>query len=225
MDNTAPVFKFLLGEGPLRGVEFGDRHPDERGAFWWRKDLRAALAAQPAASAEPSDEEIEALAHRVCTKYTHADDPSARRYEFGMLTLRQFARALLSRYGRPAGDALPVRWLVTGQCGHDEYTRDAGEAHRVKEQRDKSYCGEDETRVVPIYAAPVAAQKADDARDAERYRWLRSDKGYSYGNPKTVGRFEVWQHTQLGEGTSMSGCYLDAAIDAAISAQHDREGK
>ena len=42
----APVFQFLLGEGPLRGVEFGDRHPDERGAYWWRKDLRAALAAQ-----------------------------------------------------------------------------------------------------------------------------------------------------------------------------------
>src|SRR3546814_11323005 len=74
-----------------------------------------------------------------------------------------FVRAALSRYGRPAGDALPVRWLVTGQCGHDEYTRDAGEAHRVKEQRDKSYCGEDETRVVPLYAAPEAAQKADDA--------------------------------------------------------------
>ena len=48
-ETLAPVFQFLLGEGPLRGVEFGDRHPDERGAYWWRKDLRAALAAQPGA--------------------------------------------------------------------------------------------------------------------------------------------------------------------------------
>lgn len=48
-DADHPVFTFLLGEGPLRGVEFGDRHPDERGAYWWRKDLRAALSVQPGA--------------------------------------------------------------------------------------------------------------------------------------------------------------------------------
>lgn len=46
-DLNHPVFAFLLGEGTLRGVEFGDRHPEERGAYWWRKDLRAALSAQP----------------------------------------------------------------------------------------------------------------------------------------------------------------------------------
>lgn len=55
-DADHPVFTFLLGEGPLRGVEFGDRHPDERGAYWWRKDLRAALSAQPGAQKEQSDE-------------------------------------------------------------------------------------------------------------------------------------------------------------------------
>ncbi len=48
-DLNHPIFAFLLGEGPLRGVHFGDRHPDERGAYWWRKDLRAALSAQPGA--------------------------------------------------------------------------------------------------------------------------------------------------------------------------------
>lgn len=48
-DADHPVFAFLLGEGPLRGVHFGDRHPDERGAYWWRKDLSAALSAQPGA--------------------------------------------------------------------------------------------------------------------------------------------------------------------------------
>ncbi len=55
LDADHPVFTFLLGEGPLRGVEFGDRHPDERGAYWWRKDLRAALSAQPGAQKEQSD--------------------------------------------------------------------------------------------------------------------------------------------------------------------------
>ncbi|OMG87978.1 hypothetical protein [Achromobacter xylosoxidans] len=48
-DADHPVFAFLLGEGPLRGVHFGDRHPDERGAYWWRKDLSAALSAHPGA--------------------------------------------------------------------------------------------------------------------------------------------------------------------------------
>ena len=28
---------FLKGSGTLLGIWFGDRNPDERGAFWWRK--------------------------------------------------------------------------------------------------------------------------------------------------------------------------------------------
>ncbi|MBZ0073658.1 hypothetical protein [Bordetella hinzii] len=47
-----PVFAFLLGEGPLHGVHFGDRHPSERGAYWWRKDLRAALSSPQAEQGE-----------------------------------------------------------------------------------------------------------------------------------------------------------------------------
>jgi len=35
------IIGFLLGEQPLKGVWFGDMHPDERGAFWWREYLRA----------------------------------------------------------------------------------------------------------------------------------------------------------------------------------------
>lgn len=34
------VITFLLGEGPLDGVWFGEKHPTERGNFWWRKHLR-----------------------------------------------------------------------------------------------------------------------------------------------------------------------------------------
>jgi hypothetical protein len=41
-DQLAPVLAFLAGEAPLDGVWFGDPHPTERGAFWWRKHLRAA---------------------------------------------------------------------------------------------------------------------------------------------------------------------------------------
>lgn len=36
------IVAFLLGEEPLEGVWFGDPHPTEKGAFWWRKHLRDA---------------------------------------------------------------------------------------------------------------------------------------------------------------------------------------
>lgn len=38
------LLAFLLGEAPLDGVWFGDPHPAEKGKFWWRTHLRAALA-------------------------------------------------------------------------------------------------------------------------------------------------------------------------------------
>lgn len=31
------VFEFLMGQGPLEGCHFGERHPERRGLFWWRK--------------------------------------------------------------------------------------------------------------------------------------------------------------------------------------------
>ena len=45
------VSKFLLGEAPLDGAWFGDKHPSKRGAFWWREHLRTALAATPSGPA------------------------------------------------------------------------------------------------------------------------------------------------------------------------------
>ncbi|AVS68169.1 hypothetical protein C8245_23120 [Paracidovorax avenae] len=48
------VVKYLCGEGPLCGVWFGDGPPaGEKGSFWWRHYLRAALAAPAAQEAEP----------------------------------------------------------------------------------------------------------------------------------------------------------------------------
>lgn len=39
-----PVFKFLMGEGTLDGVHFGEKPEGERGQFWWRTHLRSALS-------------------------------------------------------------------------------------------------------------------------------------------------------------------------------------
>lgn len=40
------IVAFLLGEGPFDGVWFGEKHPTERGSFWWRKHLRHNAKAQ-----------------------------------------------------------------------------------------------------------------------------------------------------------------------------------
>lgn len=60
MTNLREVAAFLLGEGELDGVGFGDPYPTERGNYWWRKHLRAALAQpEPEELGEviPADEE------------------------------------------------------------------------------------------------------------------------------------------------------------------------
>lgn len=40
------VLRFLMGEAPLEGVNFGEKHPTKAGAFWWRLNLRAAMHAE-----------------------------------------------------------------------------------------------------------------------------------------------------------------------------------
>jgi hypothetical protein len=46
------VHAFLDGSAPLDGVWFGEKHPTERGQFWWRKHLRDAA---PTVKASQSD--------------------------------------------------------------------------------------------------------------------------------------------------------------------------
>ncbi len=46
------VVEFLLGEGPLDGVWYGDEHPTNPRPYWWRKHIRAALA-EPEQKPEP----------------------------------------------------------------------------------------------------------------------------------------------------------------------------
>lgn len=40
------VVEFLLGNEPLDGVWYGERHPKEPGAYWWRKYLREVIPAR-----------------------------------------------------------------------------------------------------------------------------------------------------------------------------------
>lgn len=52
----ATVLRFLLGEGPLCGVHFGERAPGAIGNFWWRKHLRSAMVAAPSLTPPASQE-------------------------------------------------------------------------------------------------------------------------------------------------------------------------
>jgi len=48
------IIAFLLGEGPLDGVYFGEKHPFHEGRYWWRKHLRKNPTGQErVASADP----------------------------------------------------------------------------------------------------------------------------------------------------------------------------
>jgi len=93
-------------------------------------------------SAEPSDEELAQIWRQVSGRETLRPDSVAMK----------FARALLSRYGKPSGDAQSVATL--------------------RYERSKPGCENEMPRVIScnwlpdgdyiVYAAPVAAQKADD---------------------------------------------------------------
>jgi hypothetical protein len=45
-DDLQAVLRFLMGEAPLEGVNFGEKHPTKAGAYWWRLNLRAGMHAE-----------------------------------------------------------------------------------------------------------------------------------------------------------------------------------
>lgn len=80
-DSLQDVVAFLLGEGPLDGVWFGEKPVGERGQYWWRKHLRAASRSALAAPVV-SDEMVE----RCVTAYmVHPDNSVTRKLIRSML--------------------------------------------------------------------------------------------------------------------------------------------
>lgn len=167
-------------------------------------------APQPAASAEPSDEEI----IRIYSE-TLAEHVDGRGYRAGIIAA---ARALLSRYGRPAGDAQPV--AVHQVFRSDGTWEDVDATARAN-------CEDNGKETRTLYAAPVSAQKADDARDAPRYRLLDTGDIIQVGDEFIDDDCVTW--SAVGTGIWVGMRYtrvLKAArrrIDAAI-AQQRKEG-
>lgn len=145
------------------------------------------LVAQPAASAEPSD-----MAHEIWAAAQLAPGE-------GIVDGAARVEALLSRYGRPAGDAQPV-------ADHKFYPHPGYRAFCQK-------CGKAEA---DHPTAPVAAQKADDARDAERLNWLET-KVVNVRIPLLHGSHDLfWASPQCDDVSEPYGpSDIRAKIDAA----------
>ena len=83
---STEMLKFLNGEGPLDGVWFGETHPTERGAYWWRKRLNTT----PQQRKPLTDEEI-------ATVYWGATGQSLRPQD--NVLAHKFARAIEAAHG------------------------------------------------------------------------------------------------------------------------------
>lgn len=83
------------------GMEWGDNF----GELMTALGVSHAALAQPAAVVELTDEEIESVAHRSCSIYVHGRDQIYHRYEFGRLTIFDFATKLIQTYRAKQGGA------------------------------------------------------------------------------------------------------------------------
>lgn len=161
-----------------------------------RTAVQSFFQAQPAASAEPSDEEA-VKAHMALVsdygsaknlqgEYLESDDhdsfvrvteDAVARY----CAIQSSARALLSRYGRPAGDAQPVAAQETypqmmpaelSQFLSDVMTAAGLVSHgkqcKALGERLGDACMRLRRHYQEPFAAPVAAQKADDALEQRK---------------------------------------------------------
>ena len=113
-----------------------DEHLIETGCYQTVIDRHS----QPAASAEPSDTNILA-------EWAFIPNSGDMRVD-----LVAFARALLSRHGRPAGDAQPAVWVAADTLNSPHPTCISSLAYMSQRDRDRG------REYVPLYAAPVAAQ-------------------------------------------------------------------
>jgi hypothetical protein len=84
--------------GPLWANTTNDPNPERLPSTFPLRKLYLAAGAAP--QAQPlTDEEIETLAHRAATKYTHRSDPAYHSYGFVRHTLIDFARKILEAQG------------------------------------------------------------------------------------------------------------------------------
>ena len=140
------VIAFLLGEGPLLGQHFGDKHPDST-TYWWRFYLRsAARRAQPEGEAVPVPTSVDMARLMLGLSYRWLKDNAPEHVPAG----------------QPEGEApQAILQVMEGEFG--EYWMDAEKA-----TFDAANAEGITTRTV--YTAPAAqhAESGAPAPDAER---------------------------------------------------------
>ena len=67
-DEHLQFLNFLYGAGEFDGVWFDQKHPKEKGEFWWRKHLRRLFDAPPQRPwVDLTDDEIDVEANKILT--------------------------------------------------------------------------------------------------------------------------------------------------------------
>ncbi|OZI56779.1 hypothetical protein [Bordetella genomosp. 4] len=226
--------------------------PQNGGLHHTQKDIkdyaRAALAAQPAASASEACDHSEHVrpADGVCVECGEQVQPAASAEPALLRQLEAAANyidklggdskgfrmsALLSRYGRPAGDAQPIRLEHMAVADEDGLRWMSGRKMPAGVESVELYAVPGYGKAPnAVYAAPVASQKADDARDAERWRLLGADDIIQVGDEFLHDDCVRWEpiepHHALWIGMRYATLLKPARrlYDAAIAQQRKGEG-
>lgn len=137
----APVFAFLLGEGPLEGYWFGEHRPSGKrypANFWWRKHLRAARASSPPGDGklrEALEKAIKSanermpgisvpasngdnLAIALCTYFDDGEDPEDEETHWSKAAIEgqeQMVEAIRNHYAEAVRAALSIREAGEGK--------------------------------------------------------------------------------------------------------------
>lgn len=110
------------------------------------------IIGQPAASAEPTAAEISDVVREI------TGCPDIKNGDKSLVVLLGF---LFHKYAaQPAAPVAqePVAYLVRGDMQHDQYRASRAQAEACERLRYANFDGEDQTVIIPLYTAPVAAQ-------------------------------------------------------------------
>jgi hypothetical protein len=91
------LIRFLDGSGQIDGVSFGERHPKEPGAFWWRKFLPSLLSADLRYPSAPPADLLAALTLIANAEHSALD----------LAYCKGVARAALANFERAASTPQP----------------------------------------------------------------------------------------------------------------------
>jgi hypothetical protein len=180
----------------------------------WEDAFRATKG-QPAASAEPSG-----YAYRY---------PDGIRFNDGSeVNGCKPTETLPYWFGAAPVAQEPVAYIVRGEMQRDQYRASRAQAEACERLRYANFDGEDQTVIIPLYAAPVAAQAQPQQSEnpealADTQRAIieaAERRGYARAEAENVGyRTDAGRYRFI---RLLTGDLLDAAIDAARAAARAR---